>query len=217
MVNSEGLVGRIDELIGNESRSAFARKCGLSLGALNNYLNGGVPSADKALAISRACNVDLEWLITGEGRPSRSADDQFDFVGIPRYDTELSAGSGSFSERAELLDHIPFTREFLLRKVGRKTPEKLAILEVRGDSMEPTIADGDLVLVDLRKRGLADGIMAFVLDDVAYVKRIHSALDEIEIISDNREVYPPQTLPRRELDRIHIIGRVLWCGHMFTH
>jgi phage repressor protein C with HTH and peptisase S24 domain len=187
------------------------------MGALNNYLNGGVPGVDKALAIANACNVELEWLVTGRNPPSRSSDEQSNFVGIPRYDAELSAGSGSFSERAELLDHIPFTREFLLRKVGRKSAENLAVLEVRGDSMEPTIADGDLVLIDRQKRKLADGIMAFVLDDVAYVKRIRSFLDEIEIISDNREVYPPQILPRRELDRIHIIGRVLWCGHMFPH
>ena len=214
---TEQFTDRLIKLLGDEPHARFARRCGFSLGALKNYLNGSIPGIDKALAITNACDVDLEWLITGEGRPSRSAEDQENFIGIPRYDTELSAGSGSFSERAELLDHIPFTREFLLRKIGRKTPEKLAILEVRGDSMEPTISGGDLVLVDLRKRGLTDAIMAFVLDDVAYVKRIRVAIDGIQIISDNREVYPPQTLPRNELDRMLIIGQVLWCGHMFAH
>lgn len=214
---AEQFTDRLIKLIGDEPHARFARRCGFSLGALKNYLNGSIPGIDKAVAIANACDVDLEWLITGEGRPSPSADDPFDFVGIPRYDTELSAGSGSFSERAELLDHIPFTREFLLRKVGRKSAENLAVLEVRGDSMEPTVADGDLVLIDRQKRKLADGIMAFVLDDVAYVKRIRVAIDGIQIISDNREVYPPLSLPRKELDRMLIIGRVLWCGHMFTH
>lgn len=90
----------------------------------------------------------------------------------------------------------------------------LAILEVKGDSMEPTIADGDLVIVDQAQRAPDDGIMAFILDDTAYIKRMRRFFDGIDIISDNKKMYPPIQLGRDRFDELHIIGRVRWCGHV---
>lgn len=196
---------------------SFAQKAGIKNSTFQSVLNGAKPTIDTLTAISQAAGVSIDWLATGRDyRPNDPAEPP-SYIGVPRYDIELSAGSGSFNDRAELLDHIPFTPQFLMRKLGRKTADGLVILEARGDSMEPTIGDGDLVLVDQKMQALADGVMAFVLDDVAYIKRIRSFLGDIEIISDNRELYPPQLLPRKELNRFHIIGRVRWCGHLFVH
>jgi len=154
----------------------------------------------------------MDWLATGSLTSSEPA--EAEFVGIPRYDAWLGAGDGAFNERARRIDDIPFTREFLQRKLGRNTAEGLAILEARGDSMEPTISDGDLVLVDRRQDRLEDGIMAFVRDDTAYVKRIRCLLDGIEIISDNRDIYEPLVVSRERLDELTIIGRVRWIGRV---
>jgi phage repressor protein C with HTH and peptisase S24 domain len=137
------------------------------------------------------------------------------FIGIPRYDAVLAGGHGAFNERSEILDHIPFTVDFIEKKLGRKSTAGLVVLEVRGDSMEPTISDGDLVIVDQDHRRLRDGVYAFILDDAAHVKRLRNRFDGIEIISDNDRIYSPFLLEQQRLGELQIIGRVRWCGHMF--
>ena len=134
---------------------------------------------------------------------------------IPRYDAALAAGAGSFNERARLLDHIPFTRNFIIHKLGRNNPDGLVILEARGDSMEPTIGDGDLVLLDQHRREARDGIVAFALGDTAFIKRLRFTFDGVDLISDNRDLYEPEHLSRQRAEEIVIIGRVRWVGRMF--
>lgn len=160
--------------------------------------------------------AENDWK-SGIGRNIQQETDGFnsEFTPIPRYDAHLAAGNGAFNDRAQLIDHIPFTNDFLTKKIGRSSSEGLVILEVRGDSMEPTIGDGDLVMVDQTMRGIEDGIMAFVLDDTAYVKRLRYFFDGVDIISDNRDLYSTQQLDKSRMDELQIIGRVRWCGRLF--
>ena len=89
------------------------------------------------------------------------------------------------------------------------------MLDARGDSMEPTISDGDLVMVDTRQTDLQGGLMAFVLDDAAYIKRLRPLMgDGLEIISDNKEIYPPERIDRNRLGEMQIIGRIRWIGRV---
>jgi phage repressor protein C with HTH and peptisase S24 domain len=212
-MNSDGIQDRLIELMGDSSKASFSKRCGFSVGALNNYLSGSMPSADKAMRIAEVCGVRLEWLIHGEGPKHPEPPAAVSYGEVPRYDLALAAGHGSFVDRAELLDHIPFTQAFLRRKLGRGSVDGLVMLDARGDSMEPTIGDGDLVMVDTNDTQLRDGLMAYVLDDVAFIKRISPLMEGgVEIISDNRDVYKPQRLSRDRLHDIQVIGRVRWVG-----
>lgn len=136
-------------------------------------------------------------------------------VQIPRYGVQLSAGNGHWNEdELTPLDYIPFTREFLQKKLNRKSTNDLLILEASGDSMLPTIAEGDLVLVDQRLKTQTDGIFAFVQDGLARVKRFKFLTGgRVQLVSDNKELYTPETLSNEEAEYLHIIGRVCWIGH----
>ena len=89
----------------------------------------------------------------------------------------------------------------------------LSVVRVMGDSMEPTLSDGDDVLVDASDHGsrLRDGIYVMRIDDTLVVKRIALRPDSpfITIASDN-PTYPTW----EDIDRstVHIAGRVLWFG-----
>jgi transcriptional regulator with XRE-family HTH domain len=47
--------------------SEVARRAGIPLGSLNEYVAGREPRLVYAAALAKACNVSLEWLATGEG------------------------------------------------------------------------------------------------------------------------------------------------------
>ncbi|EFO32457.1 transcriptional regulator [Roseibium sp. TrichSKD4] len=218
--NLEEFPDRLKALIGTSSVLAFASKCELPGSTVRKYLDGSIPSLDKATQIARACNVSLEWLATGQGpKHPRQASEVHaaDFIGIPRYDAHLSAGGGTWNaDKERPLDHIPFTREFLAKRLHKSKPRDLVILMVNGDSMEPLINDDDIVMVDQSKKRLEDGIFAFVFDDLAKVKRFRTlANGDLEIRSDN-PLYPPEVLQKEQLNDLNIIGKVVWCGHHFA-
>ncbi|WP_421707958.1 LexA family transcriptional regulator [Algihabitans sp.] len=218
--------GRIEQVIRLAGSVAeLARKSGLSERVISKYRSGeSDPSRRRLLALAEASGVSVEWLATGKtatgktatGKPiepvSENKQESGDFALVPRFDARLSAGAGAFTERTSLLDHIPFTQRFLRRNLGRSAIEGLAIVEAVGDSMEPTISNGDLVMIDRQDTVPGDGLYALVLDDSLLVKRVHKTLDGLEITSDNSALYRPITLPRARIDDVMIVGRVRWLG-----
>nr|WP_237733910.1 XRE family transcriptional regulator [Vibrio fluvialis] len=65
---------RLQELIGEESISGFARRVEMSEGLIRKYLKGSEPSLSKANQIAMRANCSLEWLATGCGYLYRQAE-----------------------------------------------------------------------------------------------------------------------------------------------
>ena len=134
------------------------------------------------------------------------------YAEIPRYDANLAAGAGSWNvDEQTPVDLILFTWEFMEKYIRRTQTDGLLMLTVSGDSMSPTIADNDLVMVDTNEVNLDAGVFAFVLDGVARVKRFNVTMRGIDILSDN-PTYCPEHYTREELSEIQVIGRVRWVG-----
>ncbi len=220
------------------NRAEAAKAAGVAKSSFQRWVEGKAdPSFEGLSQFAAAAGVSLDWLAFGRGTPEREPEveprpigalgvepvrmpggppvgESPSHVSIPRYDVRLSAGDGAFVERAELLDHIPFTPRFLRRKLGRGSTEGLVIVEAAGDSMEPTISDGDLVMIDTTDRAPQDGLYALILEDALMVKRVHRMLDGLEIASDNRELYRPIVLPKGRMDEVQVVGRVRWLGRV---
>ena len=133
-----------------------------------------------------------------------------EFALIPVFDVRASAGGGSLPGP----DHAEYRnayRRSWLRKVTAAPPENLVVIEVSGDSMFPTVAHGDHILVDPTQTRIGtDGIYVIRKRDTIHVKRVtvNMGTDTVVIKSDN-PVYETETvLP----DDVHIIGRVVWLG-----
>ncbi len=156
--------------------------------------------------MAQVLKVDLEWLATGEGQPNRDLS-KGALIGV--FDASLAAGDGMFIQRTSRLDDmvLPLT---LFPGLANYRPGQLLGLTVRGDSMEPEIPDGSLVILDQTDRArdkITEGIYAHVLDDVARLKWMVRATDGIHIRSANRELYPDEFLPADRQHELSIIGR----------
>ena len=216
----ETLADRIKVLIGDGSANSFARKCGIGESSLRQYLSGSMPSADNAAKIAKTGSVSLDWLVTGEGERGASGQTQTrfndtitrdDFRLIPRLDVEASAGNGMLAQHENELDLLAFRSDWLHR-MGI-SPRAARILTARGDSMEPTIRDGDILLVDTSiDRVMDNAIYVVVLGGLVLVKRIQVRRDgSLDLISDNT-AFSPETVPANEAASLHIAGRVMWFG-----
>jgi len=133
-------------------------------------------------------------------RPSRG-----EWVDVPRLALGASAGSGALAASEQPFGALRFARGWL-RAAGLE-PAKLSGIAVAGDSMEPTLRDGDEILVDERPRALRDGVHVVRVGDALLVKRLDLGRPgRITLISDN-PIYRPQELDARE---VQVIGRVVW-------
>lgn len=143
---------------------------------------------------------------------------------IPELDVKLGAGNGIVGEVINLpvgdnnVSGHRVLREWLipheyLRELN-VSPHHSTIMEVIGDSMQPTYMPGDKVLIDLSQDVMnTDTVYAISYEDEPpQIKRLQkipfSDPKQVKIISDN----PILETFTVELDRLTIIGRI--CGHM---
>lgn len=129
-------------------------------------------------------------------------------VEIARLDIDASAGPGRLAED-EARRRPGALSQVLLRELGIR-PDAASMIRVAGDSMEPTLSDGDEILVDRDRRELRGkgGIFVIRLDGVLMVKRLRAAVGGIEVVSDN-PAWPVRLCRPGEVE---VIGRVAWLG-----
>ena len=136
-------------------------------------------------------------------------------VWVPRLSVDASAGPGSLVEGEREIGSYGFDERWL-RRVCRARPQDLSIIRVAGDSMAPTLVDGDDILVDRTDAGarLRDGIYVLRRDDTLMVKRLSltPTSGTLAITSDNASYPSWRDVP---LDSVDILGRVVWAGRTF--
>lgn len=137
-----------------------------------------------------------------------------DLVMIPMVEARLSAGTGSLETSCEIEKTYAFRADFLRRK-GR--PDKMVLMRVDGDSMQPEIMNKDVVLIDQSKTNIRAGqIFAVGFEDAIYLKRIDTLPGKI-ILKSTNPAYPPVEIQVGEQDgnAFRIIGQVIWCGREY--
>ena len=231
-LESGGFTERLAYLI-SESKNitALAKSSNMSLSGLQRLAAGGMPTLPRLISIARAGKVSVEWLATGEGemyrdssktsrlKPHREITDTLgcsvdldEFYFIPRYDLNASAGHGAMVDNESHRETMAFRKSWVDNTL-QVNPKGLAVLGVKGDSMDPEINNKDVVLINTYDNSLRDGIYVLRFDNDLIVKRIQKLLaGTIEIISAN-PVYKTMTLHTSSLpEDFGVIGRVLWFG-----
>ena len=143
------------------------------------------------------------------GQPVAAQADHF--VMVPRYDVQASAGAGALIHSELIVDYLAFRHEWVSRMGLNR--QKLALIEVHGDSMEPALYNNDLILIDLRASELSvNGIYAIQHRGHLLVKRIQVKLDGTVIIKSDNPAYEPEVLGPDEAGGLVVVGRVVWFG-----
>lgn len=184
--------------------------------AFQGIRRGAWPSVQKLQALAAA--LDLEFNFGAPKADNSSTEnivqiDGGDYAPVPLFNARASAGPGALNGDAEVVEQLAFQRSWL-KKMNVK-PGNACLLRVKGDSMSPLLQDGDIALIDQSKSKIRNGrAYAFVdIDGQTRIKRLEQ-LDEKTLLlrSDN----PNHTWELRkatELNRIKMIGEVVWSGH----
>ena len=89
-------------------------------------------------------------------------------------------------------------------------------MDVKGDSMEPTLRDGEVILIDRQRNHMKnDGMYVFRIDNDLIVKRVERRIDGSVLIKSDNPLYDTFTLHPGEQESVDVIGRVVWHGGEF--
>lgn len=213
------------------SQMDMARALGVNRSAVTQAKNRNAVPSKWVLALSRHYSLSPDWLEFGTGAARFVANDTPDAASllrrakelqseadgedktsgpvlmVPKVQARLCAGAGSMELEAVPVSEHPFPVSWLSR-MG--TPSAMVFMDVIGDSMEPDIKDGDMVLVDQSVTALTPKtVMAVGYEDAIYIKRLEKHPQGLALLSDNQE-YAPLTIRGDELNSFRVIGKVVW-------
>lgn len=191
-----------------EDLAGLSRLIGRNAAYLQQYIRRGTPkrlAEQDRRVLARYFEVD-EAVLGGSGVVASAA-----LKPVRRLRVEASAGAGAIGADDRGAGEVGFDPRWLRRIAGGS--DDLSIIEVRGDSMAPTLADGDEILVDGSPpaRRVRDGIYVLRMDGALLVKRLSPdpGGGRLAVRSDN-PAYPSweDCAP----GSIDVVGRVVWAG-----
>lgn len=222
-MDSVAIRQRLDELIASrgEDYASLSRRLGRNPTYIQQFVKRGVPrrlSETDRRALADHFGIAERLLGGPEEGAGRAVvarpgliQRAGDYVLIPQFDLGASAGPGSEPGGEAPLAALAFQANWV-RSVASGRTEALSVIGVEGDSMLPTLADGDQILVDTDDRErLRDGIYVLRTDGALLVKRlsVNPATRRLTIRSDN-EAYP--SWDDCDPAGVNVIGRVVWVG-----
>ena len=194
----------------------LSRLIGRNAAYIQQFIKRGTPrklDEDDRRVLARYFGVSEDMLggvasaapapLRGRGLPA--------VVSVPRLALGASAGGGTLDDDERTGGGMAFDARWL-RHLGVR-PQRVSIIRVDGESMAPTLSDGDDIMVDHDDDAdrLRDGVYVLRLDGVLMVKRIAMGplRGRFSVLSDNAH-YPDWA----DIDPtlVDIVGRVVWTG-----
>lgn len=215
----------------SHDRASFARAIGRSRSNVSHWANDKIKpnliSADVAAKTEAELGVRWAWLATGKGEPKTvpkmlGMTSEFDEIRAPdedgedstetvrfRYSASASAGPG-FENSQDMTGNVTGL-SFRSRSLAKKNvrASDAVVINVNGDSMEPTLSDGDQVMYDETRRSIIDGKMYVVrIGNSCLVKRLYTRPSSVLFKSDNPLHEPFDA--RIDGAEVELLGQVVW-------
>jgi phage repressor protein C with HTH and peptisase S24 domain len=200
-----------------EDFAGLSRLIGKNPAYIQQFIKRGTPrKLDEEDRRTIANYLGVDEALLGGPATARSDNSPDGMIKVPRLDVGASAGPGAINESEAAISHIAFDPKWL-RQLCKGGTNHLSFIRVQGDSMSPTLADGDDILVDGADAAdrLRDGIYVLRRDDTLMVKRLAiNPFDSRATIKSDNPAYPEWK--DCELSTLAIIGRVVWAGRRLS-
>lgn len=188
----------------NITPKELSEKTGIPKSSISQYMSGyAKPKQDRIYLISKALDINPTWLLGYDVDINIVKQNEGIGVKIPILGTVIAGIPVTAVE-----DIIGY--EEINEKMAR-CGDYFA-LEIKGDSMEPKMSKGDIVIVK-QQNTVENGQIAIVLvnGDEATVKKVRFRDNGIELIAFNSYVYEPHFYSAKEIEElpVKIIGRVV--------
>ena len=204
---------KMKKLVAEKGRTFLwlCEQAGVSVQIMKNRIyKERIPDVDDTLKLLSVLGVTVEEFYGVEKQfPAKAVSNSVsDDEKIPVFEQLFSCGFGQLIQDAEVIEEYMTVPPELKRA---KYKGHLGVIKIRGDSMEPTIHNGDKVICD--DLGFdEDGIYAIFYKGKGFVKRLQIVENGVKIISDN-STYEPMFATGESDEDFKVIGKVHYMLH----
>lgn len=134
-----------------------------------------------------------------------------EIVFVPLLKARPRAGTGGLETDSDQVRLYSFHASFLERKRG--TPDSMRLFRVDGDSMEPTLRSGDMIMVnttDAARHVATGNVYLLRIGEELMVKRLENRPGNVLLIRSDNKDYEDLPVNLAEVDGIEIFGRMVW-------
>lgn len=199
------------------SQAELARRLDISQQAVGKLVNGHSSGSKHIHRIARELRTTPAYLTGETDDPFEGAvptptpasiAEHLDMVAVGQIDLEYGLGA-TFADQPVQVEVIHFPRIWM-EAITSSPPALLTWARGRGDSMMPTINDGDMVLLDRSQTRVIeqDALWAYTVGDLGAIKRLRVKGDRVVILSDN----PTVPADEEPIEEVNIVARVIFVG-----
>lgn len=195
----------------------MARAAGIPIDSYKKYEGDrSMPGGDALAGLAKAGINLVKLLIGREDSPGPAlhvAEPAAGYVYLPVYDVRAAAGGGELVENEAVVDVLAF-KESWIRQELHASPDDLRLIHVVGDSMEPDLRAGDIILIDhTDQAGSREGVYVIRMDGALLVKQLQRLPGGVVRVISRNQVYEPFSVQSSSINApggVDIIGRVVW-------
>jgi phage repressor protein C with HTH and peptisase S24 domain len=209
------------------SQAEMAEICGISRETWGKYERGQMTPGGDVLISFAAAGADVQYVLTGTQSVNKHEKKQVaeqsetylsklnwqEYIEIPHFDVRVAAGHGAINTQEEQLRPLAFRTDWL--KSRNLSTKDLVVVDVCGDSMEPYLEDGDLVLVDRSQVEIASGkTYVLQIDGHLLVKNLQLLPQGLVQVASFNQGFPPYQIDMaNESLNMAVVGRVIASMH----
>ena len=194
---------KVKQILGDREKNQnwLCEKAEIPLSTLRNKISiSRMPTFEEVMKILKVFNMRLDEFMAYPDVPVK------DVINIPVYEQPLSAGRGQeFNDSSDIIDWVALPNHL------KKYADNMSASYVRGDSMEPTLFDDDVILFDRFGYDGTDGIYVINYKGAGFVKRLQRDKDFVRIISDNKKY--AEMNESGESEDFRVVGKVRYVVH----
>lgn len=206
-------ISTIVEKFGNGKNTVFASLIGVSEANVRNYKNGVMPKADFLEKIARSFDININWLLTGEGNMLSSDSEKEEklpsvnqtYEGAPYFNVDFIGGFDL------IVNDQTVTPDFYINYPPYNQPG-VVWCNLTGHSMEPEISNGDIIALREVTTPIqylpAGEIYGIVTEEYRTVKRIRLSQKEgfVRLIPSNKsEEFCEQEIPISMILKVYAV------------
>lgn len=206
-------ISTIVEKFGNGKNTVFASLIGVSEANVRNYKNGVMPKADFLEKIARSFDININWLLTGEGNMLSSESEKEEklpsvnqtYEGAPYFNVDFIGGFDL------IVNDQTVNPDFYINYPPYNQPG-VVWCNLTGHSMEPEISNGDIIALREVTTPIqylpAGEIYGIVTEEYRTVKRIRLSQKEgfVRLIPSNKsEEFCEQEIPISMILKVYAV------------
>lgn len=193
------------------SLTDIAKKLDVSPQAVQQWTGKVTPKPERIGQLAAILGVTDSYLLFGTGEPHSYRSETDGGLVIPLLDVYLSAGGGAYETSGAIVKMVEVDPRWAREVLRLGHANTLGICPVTGDSMNPTLNQGDLVIVDSAIKSIVtEGVYAVQVDGMNLIKRFQKMPGNRFLMLSDNPIYKPIEITA-ETNGFNVMGRVVYC------